>query len=133
VSKAWELQLAVVAALEADSGITALTADGLDSGIYDSRAKQGKALPYIVVMDNVESAFDTFDNKGHDGQLTGKCYGNDKEQALFLYMRVYQRLNRQTINLQGGLKVSYGRVTLLGAGLEEDVMRALWTYRALVR
>lgn len=115
---AWPIQVAVHAALVADSALVALL--GTDPGgfpaVYNGVATEDAPLDRVVIGEPTEGDFDALMRRGNAGTLTLDVYTASPANAaaLAIYARIVAALDSTALTVSGHTLLS-GRVSLVTA------------------
>lgn len=111
-SAAGALQVALVAALEADSDLTDLLAT--PQSIYSQRAPEGAAMPYLVVGSSIENPALSFGRSRVVNEETIHIWSEvqDKLEVLAIYAELTKVLSTSLV--VEGFTAGRGRTRLVG-------------------
>lgn len=121
MSLIWAVQVAMVARLKADVPLEALLGDR----IYDGKAPDGAALPYVVVGDSTENAVRALGASGGDTTITAHVFSDysGTKQALAIAAAMKAALSSAlTLSGYGAARLKQEFVTTL---VEEDETKVL--------
>lgn len=131
---AWSLEVALVAALEADAPLTAILAG---DQIYSGTAPEGSAFPYLTLGESTEGEFNKFMRRGNDTTCTLHIWSQvgGKQQVLTIWGHLERILNRKKLTLTAPGEQLFGTAQLVTVVSDPDgiTTHGVVRYRSLAR